>query len=194
LSTRQVPDLRIDGYVIVSADGMLANAAHAMPDELKFEGDKQFFNAALDRADLIVHGRNSYEDQPNSPRRKRIILTRKIAAIAPHPSNPKATLWNPAGAPFDAACEFAGVYSGTVAIIGGPEVFAMFMDRYDTFWLSQAPRVRLPGGEPCFPGVPMRSPPQILAAHGLKAGERQVLDSGDDVSVTPWRRSDQTSL
>ena len=66
-----MPALRIDGYVIVSADGMLANADHVMPDELKFEGDKQFFTAALDRADLIVHGRNSYEDQPNSPRRKR---------------------------------------------------------------------------------------------------------------------------
>ena len=184
-----MPDLRIDGYVIVSADGMLANADRVMPDALKFEGDKQFFNAALDRADLIVHGRNSYEDQPNSPRRKRIILTRSIAAIAPDPSNPKATLWNPAGASFESACDFAGVRSGTVAIIGGPDVFAMFMDRYDTFWLSQAPRVRLPGGEPCFPGVPAQSPQQILAAHGLKPGEAQILDSGDDVSVTPWRRA-----
>jgi dihydrofolate reductase len=183
-----MPDLRINGYVIVSADGMLANAAHVMPEELKFEGDKQFFNAALDRADLIVHGRNSYEDQPNSPRRKRIILTGSIAAIAPDPSNPQATLWNPAGASFEAACNFAGVRSGTVAIIGGPEIFAMFMDRYDTFWLSQAPRVRLPGGEPCFPGVPAQSPQQILAAHGLKAGKAQILDSGADVSVTPWRR------
>jgi dihydrofolate reductase len=188
-----MPDLRIDGYVIVSADGMLANAAGVMPDELKFEGDKQFFNAALDRADLIVHGRNSYEDQPNSPRRKRIILTRTVAAIAPDPSNPKATLWNPAGASFEAACDFAGVRSGTVAIIGGPEIFAMFMERYDTFWLSQAARVRLPGGEPCFPGVPAQSPQQILAAHGLKAGEGQILDGGEDVSVTPWRRGNQIS-
>ena len=183
-----MPALRIDGYVIVSADGMLANAARVMPDELKFEGDKQFFTAALDRADLIVHGRNSYEDQPNSPRRKRIIVTRSIAAIAPDPSNSKATLWNPAGASFEAACDFAGVPSGTVAIIGGPEIFAMFLDRYDTFWLSQAPRVRLPGGEPCFPGVPAQSPQQILEAHGLKAGDGQILDSGEDVSVTPWRR------
>jgi len=188
-----MPDWRIDGYVIVSADGMLANAAHVMPDELKFEGDKQFFNAALDRADLIVHGRHSYEDQPNSPRRKRIIVTRRIATIAPDPSNPKATLWNPAGASFEAACDFAGVRSGTVAIIGGPDVFAMFMDSYDTFWLSQAPRVRLPGGEPCFPGVPARSPQAILAAHGLKAGEAQLLDSANDVSVTPWRRVGQIS-
>jgi len=184
-----MPVLRIDGYVIVSADGMLANAAHVMPDELRFEGDKQFFAAALDRADLIVHGRRSHEDQPNSPRRKRIIVTRSIAAVAPHPSNPKATLWNPAGAAFEAACDHAGVHSGTAAVIGGPDVFGMFMDRYDTFWLSQAPRVRLPGGEPCFPGVPERSPQAILAAHGLKAGEAQILDPAGGVSVTPWRRA-----
>jgi hypothetical protein len=187
-ATAAVPALRIEGYVIVSADGMLANADRKMPDELKFEGDKRFFAAALDRADLIVHGRHSYEDQPNSPQRKRIILTGKIPAIAPDPSNPRATLWNPAGAPFEAACDRAGVASGVVAIIGGPNVFGMFMDRYDTFWLSLAPRVRLPGGEPCFPGVPALSPQDILAAHGLSAGDAQILDGAGAVSVTPWRR------
>jgi dihydrofolate reductase len=184
-----MPALRIDGYVIVSADGMLANAAHVMPDELKFEGDKQFFTNALDRADLIVHGRRSYEDQPNSPRRKRIILTRTIDAVAPDQANPKATLWNPTGASFEAACEQAGVRAGTIAIIGGPDVFGMFMDRYHTFWLSQASRARLPGGEPCFPGVPSHSPQAILAAHGLKAGDAQILDAAHGVSVTPWRRA-----
>jgi len=168
---------------------MLANADRVMPIGLKFEGDKQFFTAALDRADLIVHGRNSYEDQPDSPRRKRIIVTRKIEAVAPYPSNPNAVLWNPAGASFEAARDFAGVHSGTVAIIGGPYVFDMFMDRYDTFWLSQALRVRLPGGEPCFPGVPEHSPQEVLAAHGLKAGDAKILDAANDVSVTPWRRA-----
>lgn len=167
---------------------MLANADHVMPPDLKFEGDKQFFTAALDRADLIVHGRHSYEDQPNSPQRRRIILTRGVGAIAPDPSNAKATLWNPAGASFEAACERAGVHTGTVAIIGGPDVFEMFMDRYDTFWLSQAPRVRLPGGQPCFPGVPAQSPQQVLAAHRMRADEAQILDAAEDVSVTPWRR------
>jgi dihydrofolate reductase len=183
-----VPDLRIEGYVIVSADGMLANADRAMPDELKFEGDKKFFTAALDRADLIVHGRNSYEGQPNSPRRKRIVLTRRIPAVAPDPSNREALLWNPAGATFEKARDVAGVRSGLVAIIGGPDVFAMFMDRYDTFWLSEAPKVRLPDGEPCFPGVPQLSPQEILAAHGLKPGPPLMLDPADNVSVTPWRR------
>ncbi len=182
-------NLRIEGYVIVSADGMLANADHVMPDELKFEGDKNFFTAALDRADLILHGRHSHEEQPNSPGRRRIIVTRRVASLAPDPSNPKASLWNPAGASFEAACGFARVTSGTLAVIGGPDVFGMFMDRYDTFWLSVAPNVRLPGGEPCFPGVPERSPQQVLAAHGLKSGERQILDPAHDVSVTPWQRA-----
>jgi dihydrofolate reductase len=185
--------LRIDGYVIVSADGMLANADRIMPGELKFEGDKRFFTAALDRADLIVHGRHSYENQPNSPARKRVILSRRISGVAPDPSNPKATLWNPAGATFEAACDHAGIRSGTIAVIGGPDVFDMFMDRYDTFWLSQARRARLPGGEPVFSGVPGRSPQEILAAHGLKAGESQTLDADNGVIVTPWRRVHQTS-
>jgi len=183
-----MPALRIEGYVIVSADGMLADASGAMPETLKFEGDKQFFSAALDRADLIVHGRNSYEDQPNSPKRRRIILTGGVPAVTNDPSNPKATLWNPKGASFEAACDFAGVRSGLVAIIGGPGVFGMFMDRYDTFWLSEAPRVRLPDGRPCFPGVPERSPQQLLAANGLKAGEPEILDEAQGVRVTPWRR------
>jgi len=184
-----VPAFRIEGYVIVSADGMLANAQHVMPDELKFKGDKAFFTAALDRADLIVHGRNSYEDQPNSPNRRRIILTRKVAAVASDPANPKAVLWNPrGGATFETACEHAGVDAGVVAIIGGPDVFDMFMDRYDAFWLSQAPKVRLSGGEPCFGGVPDRSPEQVLAAHGLQAAETLMLDEPFGVTVTAWRR------
>ena len=182
-----MPALRIEGFVIVSADGMLADARHVMPDALKFEGDKTFFTAALDRSDLIVHGRNSFEGQPNSPRRLRLILTRAVSALAPDPKNRKATLWNPHGASFEQACHFAGMSSGTVAIIGGPGVFAMFMDRYDTFWLSQAARVRLPGGEPCFPGVGERSPQEVLAAHGMRPGEPLTLDAANDVSVTPWR-------
>jgi hypothetical protein len=147
----------------------------------------------LDRADLIVHGRRSYEGQPNSPKRRRIILTSKTVALAPDPANPNATLWNPAGITFEQACDYACVSSGTVAIIGGPEVFGMFLDRYDTFWLSQAPHVRLPGGYPCFPDVPERTPQAILAAHGLTAGGPQILDAAHDVTVTPWRRA-QTSV
>jgi hypothetical protein len=183
-----MPALRIEGYVIVSADGMLANADHIMPDALKFEGDQSFFNAALDEADLIVHGRNSFEDQPNSPRRRRIILTGAIAALAPDPENPRAILWNPAGASFEQACDAAVIRSGIAAIIGGPSVFAMFFGRYDTFWLSQAPFVHVPGGLPVFPGVPQHPPEEVLRMSGLAAREKRVLDADQQVTVTAWRK------
>lgn len=181
--------LRIEGYVIVSAEGMLADASHVMPDALKFKGDHAFFTEGLDRADVIVHGRNSFEDQPNSPRRKRIWVTRRVKDLASDPDNAKAILWNPAGAPFEDACARLGVRDGTAAIIGGPIVFGMFLDRYDTFWLSRAPHVHLPTGEGCFPGVPARTPQDILAAHGLTAREVRILDADHDVDVTAWRRA-----
>ncbi len=182
------PALRIEGYMIVSADGMLADHSGQMPPALKFEGDQRFFSEGLDRADIVVHGRYSYEDQPNSPRRRRIIVTRAIAALAPDPANAKAMLWNPAGASLDQACAAAGVSAGTAAIIGGPSVWAMLLDRFDVFWLSQAPHVRLPGGLPCLPDVPAQTPQQVLAAHGLRAAEVKLLDAAHDVSVTAWRR------
>lgn len=183
--------LRIEGYVIVSADGMLATADRLMPDVLRFEGDQRFFNAALDRVDLVIHGRHSFEDQPNSPKRRRVILTRSVNALADDPDNPNATLWNPAGASFAQACEHAGVTAGTAAVIGGPIVFAMFLDRYDTFWLSQAPRVKLPAGLGAFPDVPRHSPEEILARAGLAPRERRVLDDAAGVTVTAWRRAGQ---
>jgi hypothetical protein len=72
---------RIEGYAIVSEDGMLANAAGIMPDSLKFEADQHFFERGLDRVDVVVHGRHSHERQPRSYLRRRLILTRQVPAI-----------------------------------------------------------------------------------------------------------------
>ena len=180
--------LRILGYVIVSADGMLADANGVMPESLKIPGDQAFFDAAMDRVDLIVHGRNSFEDQPRSPQRSRIILSRKTDTVSADPDNARATLWNPDGASFDAALAHAGLSDGTIAVIGGPSVYDMFLDRFDTFWLSQAPGVQIPNGTPAFPGVPAQSPEEILAAHGLTAGPAELIDAAHNVTVTPWQR------
>ena len=103
---------RIEAYAIVSADGMIADATGLMPASLKLEADQRFLDRSLDRADLIVHGRLSFEDQPNSPRRRRLILTRRVTGVAPDPDNPNARLWNPAGATFEEACAAVGVNRG----------------------------------------------------------------------------------
>lgn len=177
---------RVEGYVIVSADGMLADGDRKMPASIRNDADQHFFQASLDQAAAVVHGRHSHEGGPRADRRKRLVVTRRIAALAPEPDHPNALLWNPAGATFDHALEALGAHDGTIAIIGGAEVFTMFLPRYDRFHLSRAERARIPGGISAFtePGAPE----QVLARHGLKPGPHRELDAAAGVSVTTWMR------
>jgi dihydrofolate reductase len=182
------PNLRVVGYAIVSADGMIADAAGRIPPELVNEADQRFFAAALGTADLVVHGRNSQEQHPQAAQRQRLVVTRSVAALAPHPDNPRALAWNPGGATFEAACAALGVSHGTAAIIGGTEVYGLFLPRYDAFHLTRAARASIPGGRPVFPGIPPHSPEALLRRHGLKPGTVRVLDAAAEISVCGWQR------
>ena len=179
--------VRIEGYAIISADGMIANADGQMHATLVFKADHLFFTRALNEAGLVVHGRHSQE-RPTSSSRRRLILTAKIRGIAPVPSNARALFWNPAGEHFEAALAAAGVSTGLVAIIGGTRVFDLFLDRYDKFHLSRAAGVRLPGGRPVFAGVPALSPESVLENHGLAWHEERVLDREKHLTLTTWQR------
>ena len=180
----------IEAYVIVSANGMLADKTGIMPDALKFPADQSFFESALDSADLIIHGRHSHEDQKRSAERRRVVLTSRVPTLAKDGTHPLSTLWNPAGATFEEACAAAGVgTTGRIAVIGGPAVYEIFLDRYDAFWLSQAHQVNIEDGHGVFPGVPASTPQHILTSHGLRAAEHRVLDAAADVDLTAWRRA-----
>lgn len=183
------PAPRIEGYAIVSDDGMLANAEGIMPDSLKFDADQAFFERGLDNVDVVAHGRHSHERQRRSHLRRRLILTHKVSAIAADPSNKKVLFWNPAGASLEQAMAALGTADGSIGVIGGTEVFEIFLDRYDIFYLSRVPGVSLPGGRPVFLEVPARTPEEVLARHGLNRGERQVLDTEKGLAVVSWRRS-----
>lgn len=180
---------RIEGYAIISADGMIADAAGEMPPALKIEADQNFFHGALERADAVVHGRHSHEGRPAATRRPRVIVTRRIPAVAQHPENLKAVLWNPAGASFEQAWNALRLPGGVAAVIGGTDVFGLFLDiGYDVFYLTRANRVRLPGGRPVFPRVPAMTPEDALRAHGLRPAATRALDAQNDVVLTTWRR------
>ncbi len=182
------PD-RIEGYAIVSADGMIADAGGVQPETLKPEADQRLFYAALERADAVAHGRNSAEAGPEAAGRRRLILTRSIAGVARHPENPHAALWNPAGATLDQAWAMLGLDGGLLAVIGGTGPFGLFLQRgYDAFHLTTAGTVRLPGGRPVFPGIPPGSPEDALAAGGLKPDPAQALEPSQALSLTVWRR------
>ena len=180
---------RIEGYVIVSSDGMIADASGVMPDSLKYDADQQFFQAALDRAAVLLHGRHSHEGGPRADSRKRLVLTRQVATLAPDPSHPNSLLWNPTGCPLEQAIKELGAADGSVAVIGGTEVFSMFLPLYDAFYLSHAPGAKIPGGRPVFNEVgPMATPEDVLRRHGLKPGARHDLDPAAGVTVVTWER------
>ena len=181
--------MRVEGYVIVSADGMIADAAGVMPDSLHNDADQRFFQDGLDRAAILVHGRHSHEGGPRAARRKRLVLSRQVADVAPDPTWPNALLWNPTGLSVEQAAARLGVSDGTIAIIGGTEVFSMFLPRYSQFHLSRAANAKIPGGRPVFAAVgPNNSPEDVLTQHGLKPGPRRDLDAAAGVSVVTWTR------
>ena len=178
----------IEGYAIVSEDGMLADAARHMPNSLKFSADQRFFEQGLDSADVVVHGRHSQEHFARSPLRQRLILTTRIRDVSPHAKNSRALYWNPVGASLDDALAALEEPRDRIAIIGGTDAFGLFLDLFDVFHLTRAPGVWLPGGRPVFPEVPARRPEEVLVEHGMQPGPVQVLDSAHGLTVTSWTR------
>lgn len=182
------PD-RIEGTAIVSADGMIADARGVQPDALIIAADQHFFFTLLDKAAALAHGRHSAEGGSGASKRRRLILTRRVSGVARDPQNDRAVLWNPAGASLEDAWAMLGLSGGTLAVIGGTEVYGLFLEMgYDAFHLSRAAHVRLPGGRPLFPGVPEQTPEALLARHGLKPGPVRVLDTSAGLTLVTWER------
>ena len=184
------PPVHIEAYAIVSEDGMLTDAGGAIPPSLRIDADQHFFESGLDAVDIVVHGRHSQEQLTHSSTRRRVILTRSIPAIAAVPSNSRAFFWNPAGASFEQALAAFAAPNRSVAVIGGPDVFQLFLDLFDVFYLSRAAGLRLPGGLPIFRDAPLRAPEAVLAAHGLDNPRHELVDAAKGLTITAWQRSE----
>jgi hypothetical protein len=182
---------RFEGYAIVSSDGMIADADGAFPEALVFKADQRFLERELDHVDAVIHGRHSHEGHANSPARRRLVLTRKVEAFAPDPHQRKCMLWNPAGASVDEACCALGRAAGTIAILGGPDVYGLFLEiGYHVFHLCRAGKVKLPGGVPVFSQVrDGRTPEDVLRRAGLHPGPTRVLDEANALTLVTWTRT-----
>lgn len=179
--------VQVVGYAIVSRDGMIADASGRMTDVLIVEEDQAFYHASLERARLVVHGRNSAEPGAETARRARLIATTRVATLAPGP-HPLARLWNPNGLSFADALARLGIDEGIVAVIGGTDVFELFLGLgYDRFFLSRSARGDLPGGRPVFRDVPARTPEEILLAAGMQCLREEPL--APDLTLSSWERT-----
>jgi dihydrofolate reductase len=180
----------IEGFAIISADGMLADADRHIPPALVVEADQKFFHDSLEHAAVVVHGRHSHEGGPRADSRHRLVVTHGVPSLSPHPTLPKTLLWNPKGTSLADAWAGLGAPDGMLAVIGGGDVNELFLDHgFDAFHLSRVAGVRLPGGRPVFPDIgPDRTPEDILAQRGLKAGPQRVLDAARGATLVSWRR------
>jgi dihydrofolate reductase len=177
---------RIEGYAIISREGMIARSDGSYPEELRIPADQAFYHASLDRASAVVSGRHSAEDGTKT--RKRIILSRQVHRIVHHPRNADAILWNPATAPFDEAWQKLNVDGdGVLAVVGGTDVFGLFLSiGYDAFYLTKA-LASVPRGRPVFPGVGHDVPAEeLLKKHGLVLKNTRMLDSVSETVVEEW--------
>ena len=182
--------LRIEGFAIISCEGMIAAADGYMPNSLKFDCDQNFLCRSLDDATLLVHGRKSHEGQENSCHRRRLLLTRCIETFSRDPVEPNVWYWNPDVTPFDDACAAIGVESGLVAILGGTAAYDMFLPRYAAFHLVRAGKVRLPDGVPVLSGIcSVRKPDDVLKRAGLALTDVETLDKTHDVVRENWARA-----
>lgn len=180
--------MRIEGYAVISEDGMIADASGLLPPSLIAETDQQFFQDGLSGVDVVVHGRNSEETHPKSLHRRRIILTRDVKTVAPDPERATAILWNPAGASFETALAAFETPPRSAAILGGTHVFGLFLDRYTIFFLSRIAGARLPGGRPVFPQVPGETPESVLSTHGLRSKGCERADPAAGLIISRWER------
>jgi dihydrofolate reductase len=177
--------VRILGYAIISRDGMIADADGRMPDSLIIGADQIFFRTSLTQAQVVIHGRNSFEGGPDAPSRHRVIVTRTVDAITAISATPHILRWNPSGAAFADVLRVLEMTQGDIAVIGGTDVFDLFLHiGYDAFFLTTAGSVSLPGGRPLFRGVPALSPRQILAGRPLLLKSERGLD--DNVVLEEW--------
>src|ERR1700733_4822487 len=191
---RMIEGCRVEGYAIVSAEGMIANAEGVMPDAIRNNADQRFLQSELDRAAVIVHGRHSHEGGPRAAHRKRIILTRQVASLSDDPAHSRSVLWNPAGATLEAALSRLSVAEGLMAILGGTEVFDLFLPLYDAFHLTRALHAKIPAGRPLFSKVgPGKTPEDVLTDAGLKPGPGQDLDDAAAITLTTWTRAEAST-
>lgn len=178
---------RIEGYAVISAEGMIATADGKFPENIKIPADHEFYQDSVAAASAVANGRHSAEGGIGEKHRKRIILTRRVDMLTPDPDNPRAILWNPATAPFEEAWARLGIDGGSLAVVGGTDTFGLFLTiGYDVFHLTRTD-ASMPKGRPVFPGVgTTTTAEEALTKAGMVRKSTRMLDPSVNCRVEEW--------
>ncbi len=179
---------RIEGYAVVSREGMIATPDGLFPEAIKNPADHRFYMDAVARASAVANGAHSAEGGPDEGSRRRLRLTRRVSKLMPDPKNANVILWNPATAPFDEAWAHLRIDGGSLAVVGGTDVFGLFLGiGYDAFHLSWTDG-SVPHGRPVFPGVGKDgvTPADVMTKFDLALRGTRMLDPATNTYVEDW--------
>ncbi len=171
-------------YAILSADDCIADAQGNMPKALMNDADWRYFQAELDTCALVVLGRESHLAAPNPNKRRRVVMSRQVRGVTEQDG---AHWWNPAEVPLEAMLRELAPQGGKIGVPGGQAAFDYFLEAgIDSFHLTRAHDVLLPGGRKVFSG--QGSAEARLASAGLAPGKPEVLDAAANMTLTVWSR------
>ena len=187
------PSHLFEGYAVASADGLIADADGQMPESLKFDGDWDYFQAALDRSDVTLIGRHTHEAAPNIKKRRRLVFSSRACGLT---KADETTFWiDPAKTdPHAAIAEISG-RNAKVAVVGGRGVFDWVLSNagFSAFHLSVAREVRLKHGQRIFKDAPdLESAVALLEAKGLGLSQSVWLDRDAGLELLVYRRSSKS--
>lgn len=179
-----------EGYAVVSADGFIADAGGVMPNALKFDADWDYFQTALDRADVTLIGRHTHEAAPNFKKRHRLVFSTRTDGLVKEDAT---TTWiDPAKAdPCRAITQLFGP-SANVAVVGGRGVFDWVLSNpsFSAFHLSLAHQARLGQGQTIFKGADdLEAALSLLSHRGLTLEHRSWFDRDAGLELLVYRRA-----
>lgn len=182
------PRWELHGYAVVSDDDMIADADGRRPNGPGGDAALAYVMDQIDRADLVMLGRNLHETVSNPRRRRRLVVSRRPRALE---QRPDAWWWNPDTTPIDSALDRLLPSGGRVAVAGGQAVFHHILSDvgFDAFHLARVLGVAMPGGRSLFGGIAGGAVAEsVLAGAGMRAGSTVTIDPRGPVELTVWRK------
>jgi len=168
--------ISVIGHAIISRDCCIADSNGLMPRALISETDWLLFQEDLNRSDLVVLGRASYEKFSEN-KRNRLIPTNQING---YEMGDDICFFNPKDIPINEILLKYNPFPKKIAVAGGQGVYKLIFEQYSysEFHLSIKENYELKGGIEMIRGLKeLWQINKYMNMHGMRQINKKRLDS-----------------